>query len=130
MSFTFSTAFDESKVGASGTGTQATGASKLGKAAAIASAAQSMGVGPQGGMMGGAMSGAATGAAFGPQGAVIGGVAGAVMGAASAAAARKAQNRKIEAQKHRALGEIEQEKGRQISNALAGMGARMGQSLG
>lgn len=77
------------------------------------------------GAMGGAVSGASTGAAFGPYGAAIGAVAGAVMGAASAGAARKAANAKIEANKERALGQIEEKKGQQISQALNQMGQRM-----
>jgi hypothetical protein len=99
--------------------------STLAKGAAAASIAQQMGALPSEGGLGGAVSGAATGAAFGVPGAIVGGIAGAVMGSASAAAARKAENRRIEAQKHRALGEIKQQEGQQIANVLAGMGSRM-----
>jgi len=105
------------------------GSGNLDKAAAAAKIAQSMGIGPQGGMMGGAMSGAATGAAFGGPGAVIGAVAGGIMGAAQSRAAAKAHNAKLEAEKQKALGEIEMEKGRQLSQAIGSMGARMSASL-
>lgn len=83
------------------------------------------GGGETGGAVDGALSGAATGAAFGPVGAGVGAVAGAVMGAAQSRAAAKAHNAQLEAKKQRALGEIEQEKGRQISQALGQMGQRM-----
>ena len=103
------------------------------KAVAAASMAQQMGVIPQGGgmnesdgAMGGAVSGAATGAAFGPYGAAVGAVAGAVMGAAQSRAAAKAHNAKLEANKIAAIGKIEEEKGKNISNALGSMGMRMG----
>jgi len=83
------------------------------------------GGGQAGGAVDGALSGAATGAAFGPIGAGVGAVAGAVMGAAQSRAAAKAHNAQLEAKKEAAIGEIEQEKGRQISQALGQMGQRM-----
>jgi len=88
-----------------------------------------VGGGETGGAVDSAMSGAAMGAKFGPWGAAAGAVAGAVMGAASARAARKAQERKIEAGKQRALGEIAMEEGKQLSTALGSMGARMSASF-
>ena len=98
------------------------------KAVAAASMAQQMGVIPQGGdgAMGGAVSGAMSGAAFGAPGMAVGAVAGAVMGAAQSRAAAKAHNAKLEANKLAALGKIEEEKGKNISNALGSMGMRMG----
>jgi hypothetical protein len=72
-----------------------------------------------------AASGAITGAQFGPAGAAIGGIAGAVMGAASAQAARKAHNAQVEAQKIKALGDIEERKQQAMAQALGSMGARM-----
>jgi len=111
------------------------GSGKTGKYIAAAQIAQSVmgsGQSQEGGtqdtgtgMASGAVSGASAGAAFGPYGAAIGAVAGAVMGAASAGAARKAHNAKIEAQKERALGDIEERKGQQIAQALNQMGQRM-----
>ena len=127
----------------------ATGAEMAGKGAGIAgkldkvSAAKSLvegvtgqsvgdmlGGGEGGGAASGAMSGAQAGfKAFGPKGAIIGGIAGAVMGAGAAREKRKAHNRMIEAKKHKAMGEIAMEEGRQIGEALSGMGSRIGASL-
>lgn len=100
---------------------------KLAAAGQIASAA--MGEGGPTSALGGAASMASAGMAFGPAGAAVGGIAGAVMGAASAREARKAHNAKIEMQKHQALAKIEEEKGRQMSQAIGQMGMRMGMSL-
>lgn len=89
-----------------------------------------IGIAEGGGAASGALSGAQAGfKAFGPKGAIIGGIAGAVMGAGAAREKRKAHNRMIEAKKERAMGEIAMEEGRQIGQALAGMGTRIGASL-
>jgi hypothetical protein len=95
------------------------------KAAAVAGIAQSIGVAPQGGVAGGAISGAASGAAFGPAGAAIGGIAGGLMGGAAASAKAKAHNAALRAKSIAAQGKIEEEKGKNIANALNQMGARM-----
>jgi hypothetical protein len=71
------------------------------------------------GAAGGAASGALTGGmAFGGGGAVIGGVVGGIAGGLKARAARKRRLADIEAQKFRALGDIELRKGDQINKAL------------
>jgi len=101
-------------------------AKKMDKYAAAAKIAQQAGGLPSDGELGGAVSGAATGAAFGAPGMAVGAVAGAVMGAAQSRAAAKAHNAKLEANKLAALGKIEEEKGKNISNALGSMGMRMG----
>jgi hypothetical protein len=110
----------ESAAGAKG----AIGTDKLAAGLGLANAVMG-GASGEGGALGSAVSGAAAGAAFGPIGAAVGGIAGGVMGAAGEAAKRKAHNRQVEAQKHRALGEIEQRKGEQLSAAIAAMGQRM-----
>jgi len=122
------------------TGSEMAGiASKFDKASAAKSLVEGIsgqsigdmaGGGEGGGAVDGAMSGASMGMkAFGPKGAIIGGIAGAVMGAGAAREKRKAHNRMIEAKKQKALGEIAMEEGRQIGQALAGMGTRIGASL-
>jgi hypothetical protein len=97
----------------------------LSKGAAVANIAQSAGVLPTEGAGGGLVSGAAAGAQFGVPGALIGGAVGGIMGAAGSAAKRKAHNRMVEAQKHQAIAQIEQQKGMQLSAAIASMGQRM-----
>jgi len=79
-----------------------------------------------GGVAQGAVGGAATGFAVGgPWGAAIGAVAGGVMGAAGAAAKRKAKNRAIEGEKHAALANIEQTRGKQLNSVFESMAANM-----
>jgi len=118
---------------------EATAKSAMGKLGAAKTALEAvsgqsvgdmLGGGEGGGAASGAMSGAQAGfKAFGPKGAIIGGIAGAVMGAGAAREKRKAHNRMIEAKKQKAMGEIAMEEGRQIGQALAGMGTRIGASL-
>jgi len=81
------------------------------------------------GAMSGAMSGVMTGSSFGPYGAAVCAVAGGIMGAAQSRAAAKAHNAKIEANKLKALGEIEEKKGLAVANILQTMGSNMGRSL-
>ena len=125
LSKKLSTSFDNVDAMSPETDVATAGASNLDKGAALAKVGQATGLVPKGGMMGGAVSGAATGAAFGPYGAVIGGVAGAVMGAAQSRAAARAHNAKLEKGKYEALGAIEENKGKQIQNAMATMAQRM-----
>lgn len=77
------------------------------------------------GAIDGMASGALTGSAFGPWGAAAGAVIGGLSAGASARAAAKAQNKKIEADKIARLGEIEEDKSKNIANALNQMGQRM-----
>ena len=100
--------------------------SKVAAAAGIAS--KMAGISSEG-MEGGAISGAMAGSAFGAPGAVVGAIAGGVMGAAQSRAAAKAHNAQVEANKLAALGQIEEEKGKNIANVLSGMGARMSAGL-
>jgi len=70
------------------------------------------------GAAGGAMSGALAGSAFGWQGALIGGTIGGISGGMQAKAAKKRRLAEIEANKFKALGEIELQKSDKINRAL------------
>ena len=85
-----------------------------------------------GGALTGAASGAATGAALGagnPMAIAAGAVIGGGLGIMKASSARKKAARDAEAEKHRAIAGIAQEKGMRINQALQSMSSAMGSTL-